>query len=223
MLNKNKILMMAVAGAISNFPSDVSAQTFYQCMPCGAGSYDSNGKCTKCPVGTYSDELMAKSSSVCKKCPAGTYSMAGSTSCTPCPDYKWSNEGSGICSPIQFKVCYYHKNPKSNQYAWRSAGITYNCSNKAFGFDPNKGEHKYCAIRRGQCGSYWVSIGSEGGTFNLDCKSLPCRIDEGNVYIEFNTDKSITYCSCSWYYEDDDDYEGEKRCYCDNYPNEFTW
>ena len=51
MLNKNKILMMAVMSAIANLPSGASAQTFYQCMPkaCGDGEYFNGVGCIKLP------------------------------------------------------------------------------------------------------------------------------------------------------------------------------
>ena len=85
MLNKNKILMLAVMGAIANIPSNTNAQTFYQCMPCQAGTYYSNGSCAKCPAGTYSQETGATSSNTCR----------------PCPDYQWSDAGSTYCGKVQ--------------------------------------------------------------------------------------------------------------------------
>ncbi len=83
MLNKNKILMMAVVGAIANFPSDVSAQTFYQCMPCAAGTRSVSGGCERCPGGTYNTSAGSES---CYTCLNNTYSNSERIGCVDIND-----------------------------------------------------------------------------------------------------------------------------------------
>ncbi|MBD5405223.1 hypothetical protein HDR59_01595 [bacterium] len=84
MLNKNKILILTTMGMIANLSSNTNAQTFYQCLPCPAGTYASNGTCTPCPAGTYSQVSGATSSAVC----------------SACPDYQWSNPGATKCGRV---------------------------------------------------------------------------------------------------------------------------
>lgn len=59
---------------------------------------DSNGRCTKCPAGTYANNNRDEEIHECKPCPAGTFSdESGQTSCTLCPANMFSDRGATQC------------------------------------------------------------------------------------------------------------------------------
>ena len=84
-MKKKKLAVIGIAGVAGLLYSGVpaSAQTFYQCMPitCPAGKYLENGKCNKCPSGTYNNKSGQVGSESCIKCPSGTGSWNGASKC----------------------------------------------------------------------------------------------------------------------------------------------
>ena len=62
LLNKNKILIAGVVGGVAlAVPNMAKAQTFYQCMPCGEGTFYYEGKCYKtCPENYIFDTNVKK-------------------------------------------------------------------------------------------------------------------------------------------------------------------
>ena len=81
-MKKKKLAVIGIAGMLYS-ATPASAQTFYQCMPliCPEGQYLENGKCNKCPQGTYNDKAGQFGSKSCIKCPSGTGSYIGSSKC----------------------------------------------------------------------------------------------------------------------------------------------
>ena len=208
-----------------------------ECTQCRAGTYASSpgaSACVSCPAGTYSSTVGATSSATCQKCPAGTYSYSGASSCTPCPDYKWSSEGSSYCSDIYFRIWYYHKNPYNTQYRWLLANnTTHSCTNDYMGWDPNKGETKYCSFRyiyntsKEHSNREILYLTKEGRTFSFDCKSLPCTIyKDKETYYTAHSDKSLEICNYVCIEDEDDDgwyCTGEYEWDCSTYPNQIDW
>ena len=84
-------LAFAIVGASLFNVGEVSAQTFFQCIACEAGTYESNGKCAKCPSGTFSSVSGASSSLVCQPCQAGHYCPEGAQVEYSCPKGTYSN------------------------------------------------------------------------------------------------------------------------------------
>lgn len=59
---------------------------------------DSNGRCSKCPAGTYADNDHDEEIHKCKPCPAGTFNAeTGQSSCKLCPANSFSNAGATQC------------------------------------------------------------------------------------------------------------------------------
>lgn len=85
-------LAFAIVGASLFNVGEVSAQTFFQCIACEAGTYESNGKCAKCPSGTFSSVSGASSSLVCQPCQPGHYCPEGAQAEYSCPKGTYSNE-----------------------------------------------------------------------------------------------------------------------------------
>ena len=156
-MNKLKLSLISIATLVA---SNSNAQTFYQCMPCPAGTYASNGTCTPCPAGTYSQVTGATSSAVC----------------TACPDYQWSNAGATKCGVIQIPVYYFYGD--DNSYYKKKdllAGETYTFSNDLFGGDPYN--HKKKSVGFGQ---RVMTYKMEDNTMLLNCKKLPCDFPGGH-------------------------------------------
>ncbi len=121
----NKRLVMLGVGIATS--TGVLAQTFYQCMPCPAGSYASGGKCVKCPAGKYCPtgiaspincELgtyAAEGSTYCQTCPAGYYCPTPSTK-TACPTGTFSQQSGAIHKEVcQSCPNYYWSDPGSTK------------------------------------------------------------------------------------------------------------
>lgn len=85
-------LAFAIVGASLFNVGEVSAQTFFQCIACEAGTYESNGKCAKCPSGTFSSVSGASSSLVCQPCQAGHYCPEGAQVEYSCPKGTYSDK-----------------------------------------------------------------------------------------------------------------------------------
>lgn len=153
-------------------------------MPCPMGTYGViAGKCEKCPAGTYSDVVGATSPSVCKKC----------------PDYHWSDAGSSSCGKIKIHLWYAYwsndnamdRNCSRATSKWFYADAVVNCNNATFG-DPAYGKGKGCG---GPC----AHIASEGASFPLTCKSLPCVISAGSDrQIRLTADRKMQCFGASW-------------------------
>ena len=111
----NKQMAMLGLGIIAS--TNVLAQTFYQCMPCPAGSYASGGKCVSCPTtekvykqcqGTWFC-MFSFSEASCKSRPGCTpiyetrqanYVVnAEKTGCVRCPDGTILDKAISACMP----------------------------------------------------------------------------------------------------------------------------
>ena len=184
-MNKLKLSLITIATLVA---SNTNAQTFYQCMPCPAGTYASNGTCTPCPAGTYSQVSGATSSAVC----------------TACPDYQWSNPGATKCNWVKVTLWKADWNKKTQKLEYIAPGTFYTkdlynmkygcgCENFAGG----------CANgnRNGDCGGInGLHIWEDGNKITLDCKRFPCEVknsegrgfrigEDGTVYNRLSADK----------------------------------
>ena len=182
MKNKLKLSLIAIATIVA---SNTNAQTFYQCMPCPAGTYASNGTCTPCPAGTYSQVTGATSSAVC----------------TACPDYQWSNAGATKCGDVKVKLNLSDykdasKGPMIGQTSmWvnmRSfSGHGFYCYAPNFPEDPVSGYWGGCGT-----GNMWVSEEKQYLKLLNDCRRLPCYVARHGKETErrfiINTDGSTT-------------------------------
>ncbi|MBD5405954.1 hypothetical protein HDR59_05405 [bacterium] len=168
-MNKLKLSLITIATIVA---SNTNAQTFYQCLPCPAGTYASNGTCTPCPAGTYSQVSGATSSAVCTKCPAGTYSAstgatssntcqpcaagtyassAGSKSCTSCPAGQYQNAtGQASCKACTGTILIAYARWTDSYYTKTfKVGDSTTCSNSVFG-NPDTGDKWCCARQNGK-------------------------------------------------------------------------
>ncbi len=178
--NKLKLSLITIATIVS---ANVNAQTFYQCLPCPAGTYADGGKCTPCPAGTYSQVAGATSSAVC----------------TSCPDYHWSNPGAVKCGRIQIPAHYFICND-TNVYVKKNllAGENYLITNSLFG--TNIGERQLKCVGLGE---HHMTYRTEHTEMFLDCKKLPCDLpmgigirlqrilSDGTIQSTFNGDNGI--------------------------------
>ncbi len=69
---------LAILGVGLTASTGALAQTFYQCLPCPAGTYSKDGQCKQCERDYY-----CPSGSKPIACPSGTYSYPGSSVCCP--------------------------------------------------------------------------------------------------------------------------------------------
>ncbi len=84
----NKKLAILGLGIVSS--TGALAQTFYQCMPCPAGTYASGGKCVACPEGYYCSDGTKRA------CPTGTYSYPGANTCCSFGQYPGNSSCFGL-------------------------------------------------------------------------------------------------------------------------------
>ena len=66
------------------------------CVPCDAGTFETEGECVDCAGGTFSD---SHGSVVCTECPAGSYCPPGRVSPIECPTGSFCPTGSATPSP----------------------------------------------------------------------------------------------------------------------------
>ena len=181
-MNKLKLSLITIATLVA---SNTNAQTFYQCLPCPAGTYASNGTCTPCPAGTYSQVSGATSSAVC----------------TACPDYQWSDEGATKCGWVKITLWksdwspkgYYFNVTSKEFYTKDLYGLQYGCGCEYFGTCGNS------AYRDLKCGGInGLHIWDTGRKITLDCKKFPCEAtgfegrqfkigEDGTIYNRLNS------------------------------------
>ena len=63
------------------------------CAFCKAGQYGSNGLCSPCSAGSFTD---TDGFGTCSSCSAGYYALIGSTACSPCPI--GTRAANGLCT-----------------------------------------------------------------------------------------------------------------------------
>ena len=162
-MNKLKLSLISIATLVAG---NTNAQTFYQCLPCPAGTYASNGTCTPCPAGTYSQVTGATSSAVC----------------TACPNYQWSNPGATKCGDVKVRLDRTdYDDPNKGKLVGRLAKIFtleeldkgIKCHDDVWGGDPIKGYKGGCSI---PTGGIWVTDYNYHLNPVGSCKTLPCTM-----------------------------------------------
>lgn len=185
-------LAFAIVGASLFNVGEVSAQTFFQCIACEAGTYESNGKCAKCPSGTFSSVSGASSSLVCQPCRAGHYCPEGAQAEYSCPKGTYSDTNNATSC----KKC-------SIGYANNKVGQT-ECK-------PCTG-YSYSNVEGSERCEYWdpyqfgIFYGKEDGTYTSDNKGsiiyseeIP-QADCAGFFCQTKYDKGI-WCRTDSFYE----------------------
>lgn len=122
-----------------------------------------------------------------------------SSTCQKCADYYWSDAGASSCGRIKIHLWYsYWSNDNAmdrscsrSTHKWFDANTTVKCNNDTFG-DPAYKKKKGCGA---PCGH----IASEGDSFPVTCKSLPCVISRGSDrQIRLTPDKKMQCYGSSW-------------------------
>ncbi len=175
----NKKLLMLGLGITAS--TGALAQTFYQCLPCTAGTYSSGGKCVQCPAGYYcpagassaikcADGSVSKpGAAVCDYCPTGLY--AGKTQCFAIANLVQSNftqiasggVGSSSCPTGTLQPGWYLVKLRGGQggVAWDYTGGSGGTLQYVF-YVPSNASYQLCAggngTRGGGGGGSWLKL-----------------------------------------------------------------
>ena len=150
---KKEIIIAGVMGIIS---SPTFAQNFYQCTPCPAGTYASNGQCKSCGAGTFSKGA----SSSCEACPTGTYSSASASFCAPCQS-KPANS-------------HYTSSATSDSCSWACNDGFSKSGNLCCANGYSKFDGKCCPSGK-------IEVKYIKNTYNVSCGSGPCSITPSDI------------------------------------------
>ena len=180
----------------SNFAANGSL--FAKWNGCGPGTYEKNGVCTACPVGTYST---GSANAACTPCPAGQYqNETGKSSCKACAAGTYQNEtGKTSC-----------KNCAAGTYQNETGKTSCkNCTSGTYQNETGKTSCKNCTA-----GTYQNETGKTSckncaaGTYQNETGKISCKSCPAGQYQNETGKTSCKNCAAGYF----QDLTGQSSC-----------